>query len=88
MAPETKEQKQQPRGKTLKGVVVSTKMKDTASVEVRRYVKHPKYGKYQVLRKRFLADDKGNVAKLGETVTIVETRPISKRKYFKVVRPN
>lgn len=71
--------------KMLVGIVVSTKMKDTVVVAVSRYVKHPKYKKYLVRTKKFLAHDPGNSKKDGERVTIVATRPISKRKFFKIV---
>ncbi|MEK9177465.1 MAG: 30S ribosomal protein S17 [Patescibacteria group bacterium] len=70
---------------TLVGTVVSTKMKDTVTVLVSRYVKHPKYKKYIVRTKKFLAHDPGNTKKEGDRVTIVSTRPISKRKAFKVI---
>jgi small subunit ribosomal protein S17 len=72
--------------KTLNGVVVSDKMKDTCVVLVERYVKHPKYQKYINLRKRFKAHDVGNTQKIGDKVTIRETRPISKDKHFEVVK--
>jgi small subunit ribosomal protein S17 len=72
--------------KTLNGVVVSDKMKDTCVVLVERYVKHPKYQKYLNLRKRFKAHDAGNTQKVGDKVTIRETRPISKDKHFEVVK--
>jgi small subunit ribosomal protein S17 len=62
-------------------------MKDTATVAVSRYVKHPKYQKFQTRTKKFLVDDKGNTAKVGDQVTIVATAPISKRKSFKIA-PN
>ena len=68
--------------KTLKGQVVSDKMKDTIVVVVKRYVKHPKYGKYQELRKRYKVHDAGNTKKVGDTVAIRETKPISKDKRF------
>jgi len=71
--------------KTLTGVIVSDKMKDTAVVLVTRFVKHPKYGKYYKQSKRFKAHDVGNAHKMGEQVTIEETRPISKDKRFKIV---
>ena len=71
--------------KTLVGTVVSTKMKDTATVLVSRYVKHPKYKKYVMRSKKFLAHDPGNTKKEGDRVTIVQVRPISKRKSFKIV---
>lgn len=71
--------------KTLRGVAVSTKMKDTVSVLVTRYVKHPKYKKYRTLSKKYLAHDPGNTVKEGDAVTIRECRPLSKRKHFEVV---
>jgi len=66
------------------GVVVKTAMKDTATVAVSRYVKHPKYKKYQTKTKKFLVHDPGNTVKEGDTVTIVGCRPISKLKRFKI----
>lgn len=71
--------------KTLRGVVVSDKMKDTVSVLVTRYVKHPKYKKYRTVSKKYLAHNPGNTVKIGDKVTIQECRPISKRKNFEVV---
>ena len=71
--------------KTFVGTVVSTKMKDTATVAVSRYVKHSKYKKYFLRTKKFLAHDPGNTRKEGDRVTIVSVRPISKRKFFKIV---
>jgi small subunit ribosomal protein S17 len=73
-----------PRPQTLHGVVVKTAMKDTATVAVDRYVKHPKYKKYQTRTKKFLVHDPGNSAKVGDKVTIVACRPISKNKRFKL----
>ena len=72
-------------GKVLSGKVVSVKMKDTMVVAVERFVKHPKYEKYIQITKRYKAHDVGNQKKLGESVTIKETRPISKDKNFIVV---
>jgi small subunit ribosomal protein S17 len=74
------------RPKTLNGVVVSDKMKDTVVVLVERYVKHPKYQKFLNIRKRFKAHDAGNTKKIGDKVTISECRPISKDKHFEVVK--
>ena len=71
--------------KTLMGTVVSTKMKDTITVAVNRYVKHPKYKKYVMKTKKYLAHDAGNTKTLGERVTIKSCRPISKNKHFMVV---
>ena len=73
------------QGKTFEGVVVKSAMKDTATVQVERYVKHPKYKKFMRLSKKFLVHDVGNTAQIGEKVTIRETRPISKRKRFILV---
>ena len=72
-------------GRTLKGTVVSAKMQDTCTVAVERYVKHPKYKKYQRRTKKFLVHDAGNTAKVGDKVEITETRPVSKRKHFALV---
>ncbi len=57
-------------------------MTDTATVRVDRYVKNVKYKKYFVRSKKFLAHNPGNTAQVGDTVTIVATRPISKLKSF------
>jgi small subunit ribosomal protein S17 len=73
------------RRKRLSGTVVSDKMKDTIVVLIERYVKNSKYQKYMNIRKRFKVHDPGNTRKVGEKVTIEETRPISKDKHFKVV---
>ncbi len=80
-----KEETTKARGKILRGVVVSDKMKDTASVLVTRFVKHSKYGKFMKRGKKYLAHDPGNAHHAGEKVVIRETRPISKRKNFKIV---
>jgi small subunit ribosomal protein S17 len=74
------------KGKVLNGVVVSNKMKDTAVVQVERFIKHPRYGKYIQRRKRYQAHDVGNTAQIGDKVSIRETRPISKRKSFIIVK--
>ena len=62
--------------KILRGVVVSTKMKDTAVVQVRRFVKDPRYGKYLTMRKRYKVHDPGNKCAQGESVSIEECRSI------------
>ena len=69
---------------TFTGVVVKTAMKDTATVRVDRYVKNAKYKKYFVRSQKYLAHDPGNTVKVGDTVTIVATRPISKLKHFMI----
>lgn len=73
------------QNKTLKGLVVSDKMDKTVVVAVTRFVKHPKYHKFLKITKKFKAHDEGNIHKLGDSVEIVETRPISKDKHFNVV---
>jgi small subunit ribosomal protein S17 len=72
-------------GKVLSGVVSSDKMTDTIVVNVNRYNKHPKYGKFINTRKKYKAHDAGNTAKVGDTVKIVETAPISKDKRFRLL---
>ncbi len=70
------------RGHTLEGVVVKSAMQDTVTVMVSRYVKHPKYKKYQRKSKKYLVHNPGNSVQVGDKVTIRETRPISKLKHF------
>ncbi len=72
-------------GRVLRGTVVASKMIDTCTVAVERYVQHPKYKKFMRRTKKFLVHDKGNTAKVGDVVDIKETRPISKRKCFELV---
>ena len=72
--------------KTLQGIVVSDKMDKTVVVSVTRFVKHPKYKKYLKSSKKYKAHDEGNVHKVGDKVTIIETRPISKDKHFAVIQ--
>jgi len=67
---------------TFTGTVVKTAMTDTATVRVDRYVKNAKYKKYFTRSKKYLVHNPGNVAQVGDTVTIVATRPISKLKSF------
>ncbi len=72
------------RHQSFVGTVVKTAMKDTATVKIDRYVKNEKYKKYFVRSKKYLAHDPGNTAQVGDTVTIVSTRPISKLKRFAI----
>lgn len=69
-------------GKILRGAVVKSAMKDTVTVSVERYVKHPKYKKYMRRAKKYLVHNPGNTVEVGQKVTIKEVRPISKRKRF------
>jgi small subunit ribosomal protein S17 len=68
------------------GVVTSDKMNKTRRVEVPRLVKHPRYGKYVRRRTVCHAHDEKNESRLGDTVEIMETRPISKMKNWRLVR--
>ena len=71
---------------TFRGVVVKAAMKDTVTVAVSRYVKHPKYKKYQTLTKKYLVEDTGNTTQVGDQVTIVACRPLSKMKHFTLLK--
>ena len=67
------------------GVVVSNKMDKTISVNVERKVKHAMYGKFVKRSKRYLAHDEKNEVGIGDTVKIMETRPLSKNKCWRLV---
>ncbi|HKC52787.1 MAG TPA: 30S ribosomal protein S17 [Myxococcota bacterium] len=70
--------------KTREGVVVSDKMDKSVIVEVSRTVMHPLYQKYVRKRTRFMAHDESNALKIGDRVRIVESRPLSRRKRWRV----
>lgn len=72
-------------GNILKGVVVGDKMDKTIVVSISRFIKHPLYGKFYKVNKKYKAHDEENKFKTGDTVEIIEVRPISKDKRFKVV---
>ena len=72
--------------KTRVGIVVSDKMEKTVVVAVRDNVKHPLYKKIVKRTVKFKAHDENNECSIGDTVEIMETRPLSKDKYFRVVR--
>jgi small subunit ribosomal protein S17 len=71
--------------KTRIGVVTSNKMTKTITVEVERKVKHPIYGKFIKKSTRFHAHDEKNEASIGDVVRIMETRPLSKTKRWRLV---
>ena len=71
---------------TVVGTVVSTKMKDTITVREERKVKHPLYGKYVRRSSKYHAHDAGTTAGEGDVVEIVQTRPISKTKNWRLLR--
>lgn len=68
--------------KVFSGTVISNKMKDTITVAVSRYTKHPKYKKFLKRTKKYMAHDEGNTKEIGDKVEIEETRPLSKNKRF------
>ena len=70
--------------KVRTGVVVSDARDKTVTVEVLDSKRHPKYGKTVPVRRKFHAHDENNDANLGDTVRIVETRPLSKTKRWRV----
>lgn len=67
------------------GVVVSDKMQKTVVVQIDRRIPHPLYGKMVTRTRRLKAHDEENSAKLGDTVRIMETRPLSKDKRWRVI---
>ena len=71
--------------KVRQGVVVSTAGDKTAVVKVEERKKHPLYGKMMTHSTKFHAHDEGNTAGVGDTVTIMETRPLSKMKRWRLV---
>lgn len=70
--------------KVLTGKVISTKMQDTAVVEVTRFVPHPLYKKLLKRSKKYKVAVNGHELEVGKRVKIAETKPLSKDKYFKV----
>jgi small subunit ribosomal protein S17 len=72
--------------RTLIGVVTRDKMNKTRRVDVERLVKHPRYGKYVKKRTVCFVHDEANETHLGDTVEIMETRPLSKQKCWRLLR--
>ena len=67
------------------GVVISNKMVKTVTVQVSRKMRHPKYGKVFEQSKKIFAHDETNALQIGQKVRIMETRPLSKLKRWRVV---
>lgn len=80
----TEETSERGWGRTLRGVVLSNKMTKTITVEVVRTVKHPKYNKFLKKRARYYAHDERSEAGIGDQVVIVESRPLSKLKRWRL----
>ena len=72
--------------KVMTGVVVSDKMDKTVVVLVNRLIKHPVYKKYIRRRAKFMAHDERNSARMGDTVEIIESRPLSRFKRWRLTR--
>lgn len=71
--------------KTRIGQVISNKMEKSVTVAIERKVKHPIYGKFVKMTTKFMAHDDKNECNIGDTVSIMETRPLSKNKRWRVV---
>jgi small subunit ribosomal protein S17 len=71
-------------GRTLRGVVTSNKATNTLTVEVIRTVRHAKYNKFLKKRAKYYAHDERSEAGIGDTVVIVESRPLSKLKRWRL----
>ena len=86
MSDETQQSENAQRGrpKTRIGTVLSNKMTKTVVVQVERRAKHGEYGKYLTEKKKYKAHDEHQAAKPGDKVRIVETRPMSKDKRWRV----
>jgi small subunit ribosomal protein S17 len=85
MADETAEAEARAARKVREGVVVSDRMDKTCVVAVVERVRHPKYAKFVLRTKKLYAHDEANDAKLGDKVRLMETRPSSKLKRWRVV---
>lgn len=77
--------KERGRRRTQKGVVIGDKMQNTVVVRVDTVMRHPKYEKVMTRSKKYYADDPTNELKVGDKVEIIEARPISKLKRWRVV---
>lgn len=70
--------------KKLTGIIVSDKMDKSCVVEITEKMAHPKYGKIYQRSRKIMAHDETNVCKIGDKVSIFETKPISKNKAWKI----
>lgn len=78
-------QAQRNQRRTRTGVVVSDRMEKSITVAVNRQMKHPIYGKFITKTTKYMAHDEKNDAKIGDTVLIMATRPLSKNKTWRLV---
>lgn len=72
--------------KTIVGQVVSDKMDKTRVIKVEQYVLHPLYKKFVKKSSKFMAHDEKNESRVGDIVSIMETRPLSRRKRWRLVK--
>ena len=82
---ENTESTERPNRKVREGIVSSNKMDRTIVVEVVERVRHPKYNKFVMRTKKLYAHDEANDANIGDKVRVMETRPLSKTKRWRVV---
>jgi len=75
-----------PARKTRTGIVVAAKMDKTITASIERQVPHPLYKKYFTKTKKFLVHDEHEAADVGDTVLIMETRPLSRHKRWRLVK--
>ncbi|TVQ00485.1 MAG: 30S ribosomal protein S17 [Balneolaceae bacterium] len=78
-------QAQRSQRRTRTGTVVSDRMNKSITVAVNRQIKHPIYGKFITKTTKYMAHDENNDANIGDTVLITSTRPLSKRKSWRLV---
>lgn len=86
IAKESAGKKRRGQKRTFEGVVVSDKMKKMVTVKVETLFKHSQYGKYVRHRKKFMAHDEKGECKVGDKVLIMESRPLSKLKRWRVCK--
>ena len=86
IAPEAPAKEGRNERKSRVGIVVSDKMDKTIAVSVERRLQHPIYGKYVKKNKKFIAHDENNECGIGDIVRIQETRPLSRRKRWRLVQ--
>jgi small subunit ribosomal protein S17 len=84
MPSETENTERENARKVREGIVVSDKMQSTIVIAVVDRVRHPRFGKTVQRTKKFYAHDEGNEAKIGDRVRIIETRPLSKLKRWRL----
>ena len=82
---ETQVKKKQRNRKTLVGTVASNKMEKTIVVRIERRKLHPLYKKYITRSKKIKAHDEGNLCQIGDLVKVIESRPLSKEKRWRLL---